>query len=155
MTTSAYQRPADFDTFWQSVLDDLARLPMAPEVEEILLRSTDFATVYGVRLTSIGLYRIFGYLSVPRGPGPFPARYFLPRYGSVSDLVPQGTATASGGITLPSPSASGASAAPTVPTPQAFPASLPTAPTTRHPTSTGASWPTAAGAWSTWPSVPR
>ena len=92
MTTSAYQRPADFDTFWQSVLDELARLPMAPEVEEIPLRSSDFATVYGVRLTSSGPYRIFGYLSIPKGNGPFPARYFLPRYGSVSDLVPQGTA---------------------------------------------------------------
>ena len=92
MSTSTYQRPGDFDTFWQGVLAELARLPMAPEVEQIPLRSNDFATVYGVRLTSMGPYRISGYLSVPRGQGPFPARYFLPRYGSVSDLVPQGTA---------------------------------------------------------------
>ena len=92
MTTTAYERPADFDTFWQGVLADLAQLPMAPEVEEVPLRSSDYATVYGVRLTSIGPYRIFGYLSVPKGQGPFPARCFLPRYGSVSDLVPQGTA---------------------------------------------------------------
>ena len=60
-------------------------------MEEVPLRSTDYANVYGVRLTSTGPYRIFGYLSIPRGQGPFPARYFLPRYGSVSDLVPQGT----------------------------------------------------------------
>ena len=92
MTTTAYERPTDFDTFWQGVLADLAQLPMAPEVEEVPLRSSDYATVYGVRLTSIGPYRIFGYLSVPKGQGPFPARCFLPRYGSVSDLVPQGTA---------------------------------------------------------------
>ena len=92
MTTPAYEQPADFDAFWQSVLAELAQLPMAPEVEEISLRSSDIATVYGVRLTSIGPYRIFGYLSVPKGSGPFPARYFLPRYGSVTDLVPQGTA---------------------------------------------------------------
>ena len=92
MTTSAYQRPADFDTFWQSVLAELAQLPATPEVEEVPLRTTDFATVYGVRLTSIGPYRIFGYLSIPRSAeGGLPARYFLPRYGSVSDLVPQGT----------------------------------------------------------------
>ncbi len=92
MTTPAYEQPADFDAFWQSVLAELALLPLAPEVEEIPLRSSEFATVYGVRLTSIGPYRIFGYLSVPKGQGPFPARYFLPRYGSVTDLVPQGTA---------------------------------------------------------------
>ena len=91
MTTSAYQRPDDFDNFWQAVLNELTQLPAAPEVEEVPLRSSDFATVYGVRLTSTGPYRIFGYLSIPQGQGPFPARYFLPRYGSVSDLVPQGT----------------------------------------------------------------
>ena len=91
MTTSTYQRPGDFDTFWQDVLSELAQLPAAPEVEDMPLRSTDFATAYGVRLTSIGPYRIYGYLSIPHGEGPFPARYFLPRYGSVTDLVPQGT----------------------------------------------------------------
>ena len=92
MSTSTYERPADFDAFWQGVLAELAQLPMAPEMEEVPLRSSDFATVYGVRLTSIGPYRIFGYLSIPNGQGPFPARFFLPRYGSVSDLAPQGTA---------------------------------------------------------------
>ena len=91
MSTSAYERPGDFDPFWQSVLAELARLPAAPEVEDIPLRATDFAAVYGVRLTSVGPYRIYGYLSIPHGQGPFPARYFLPRYGSVTDLVPQGT----------------------------------------------------------------
>ena len=85
-------KPADFDNYWQATLDQLAQLPAAPEVVEIPLRSTDFATAYGVRLTSIGPYRIYGYLSIPVGDGPFPAKYFLPRYGSVVDLVPQGTA---------------------------------------------------------------
>ena len=85
-------KPADFDSYWRATLDQLAQLPAAPEVVEIPLRSTDFATAYGVRLTSIGPYRIYGYLSIPVGDGPFPAKYFLPRYGSVVDLVPQGTA---------------------------------------------------------------
>ena len=92
MTTLIGARPADFDSYWQATLDELARFPAAPEVTEIPLRSTDFATAYGVRLTSIGPYRIFGYLSIPHGGGPFPAKYFLPRYGSVTDLVPQGSA---------------------------------------------------------------
>ena len=90
--TMSGTRPADFDSYWQATLDRLAQLPAAPEVVEIPLRSTDFATAYGVRLTSIGPYRIYGYLSIPAGDGPFPAKYFLPRYGSVVDLVPQGTA---------------------------------------------------------------
>lgn len=92
MNASSNSKPQDFDNFWQDVLAELDATPSAPEVEEIPIRSTDFATAYGVRLTSIGPYRIYGYLSVPHGSGPFPARYHLPRYGSVTDLVPQGQA---------------------------------------------------------------
>lgn len=91
MSTATRGRPDDFDAFWLAVLKELDQLPPAAEVEEIPLRTTDFATAYGVQLTSIGPYRIFGYLSIPRGEGPFPARYFLSRYGSVADIVPQGT----------------------------------------------------------------
>lgn len=92
MTTLSENRPDDFDNYWQATLAELAALPAAPEIQEIPLRATDFAIAYGVRLTSIGPYRIYAYLSIPRGGGPFPARYFLPRYGSVADLVPQGSA---------------------------------------------------------------
>jgi cephalosporin-C deacetylase len=92
MTTLTEAKPRDFDGYWHAVLDELAALPPAPEVVEMPLRSTDFAAAYGVKLTSIGPYRIFGYLSIPKGAGPFPARYYLPRYGSVTDLVPQGSA---------------------------------------------------------------
>ena len=86
--------PAGLDHYWQTTLDELAKLPAAPEVEEITLRSTDFATAYSVHLTSIGPYRIFAYLSIPRGNGPFPARYYLPRYGSVVEPIPQGAPNA-------------------------------------------------------------
>ena len=97
MTTITGTKPNDFDAYWQDVLAELARFPAAPETQVLPLRSTDFATAYGVRLTSIGPYRIYGYLSIPNSDlwtdhGPFPARYHLPRYGSVQDLVPQGQA---------------------------------------------------------------
>ena len=90
-TSSIEGNPQEFDAYWQATMAELSRLPTAPEVEEIPLRSAEFATAYGVQVTSIGPYRIFGYLSIPHGQGPFPARYFLPRYGSVADIVPQGT----------------------------------------------------------------
>ena len=91
MTVLSGAKPDGFDSFWEAALGELARLPAAPEVEEIRLRSTDYATAYGVRLTSVGPYRIYAYLSIPRGDGPFPAKCFLPRYGSVVDFVPQGS----------------------------------------------------------------
>jgi cephalosporin-C deacetylase len=84
--------PADFDRYWQDLLEELARYPTRPEIDYIALRSTDFATLYGVRLTSIGPYRLFGYLSIPTGAGPFPAIYYTPKHQSVLEIIPQGTA---------------------------------------------------------------
>lgn len=65
---------------------ELARYPLAVEMERNALRSTEFATVYNVRLTSVGPYRIFGYYSVPVGDGPFPGLMNAPRYGSVNHV---------------------------------------------------------------------
>ncbi|MBX6341010.1 MAG: acetylxylan esterase, partial [Thermomicrobiaceae bacterium] len=48
------QRPADFDAYWDAVDDELDRYPAAPELELLGRHSTDFCTVYAVRLTSIG-----------------------------------------------------------------------------------------------------
>ena len=43
-------------------------------------------TCYTLRLTSIGPYRIFGYYSVPTGPGAHPGLLLTPRYGSVNHV---------------------------------------------------------------------
>jgi cephalosporin-C deacetylase len=82
----------EFDAYWRETLDELDRRPACPEIEAIPLRSTTFATLYGVRLTSVGPYRVFGYLSLPAGRGPFPAIYYAPKYQSVLEIIPQGTA---------------------------------------------------------------
>jgi cephalosporin-C deacetylase len=84
--------PVVVHEYWQETLDALARYPARPEIELLPLRSTAFATLFGVRLTSLGPYRLFGYLSIPRGAGPFPAIYYAPKYQSVLEIIPQGTA---------------------------------------------------------------
>lgn len=81
-----------FSEYWQETLDGLERFPARAEIDPIPLRSTDFATLYGVRLTSFGPYRLFGYLSIPAGTGPFPAIYYTPKYQSVLEIIPQGVA---------------------------------------------------------------
>ena len=75
-----------FAAYWDEVDTELARYPMAVEMERNALRSSEFSTVYNVRLTSIGPYRIFGYYSVPVGDGPFPGLLVAPRYGSVNHV---------------------------------------------------------------------
>ena len=80
------QRPADFEAYWDAVDQELARYPAAPTLERLALPSDEFSTVYALRLTSIGPYRIFGYLSVPAGAGPFPGLLVAPHYGSVNHL---------------------------------------------------------------------
>lgn len=85
--------PGDgFERYWGRVLGRLADTPPAPESIEIPMRETGFARLYGIRLTGVGPYRLFGYLSVPKGEGPFPAIYWTPPYGSVQEIIPQGTA---------------------------------------------------------------
>lgn len=83
MSNTIVERPTDFDGYWSATMDELAALPIAPELTELPARSTDFGTVYGLHLTSLGSYRIFAYYCVPHGEGPFPVLYTLPNYGSV------------------------------------------------------------------------
>lgn len=73
-------------TYWQAIDDELARVSAEPALELIPSRTTVESTFYEVRLTSIGPYRIFATLSVPNGPGHFPALLETPRYGSVNYL---------------------------------------------------------------------
>ena len=90
--TTQLERPHDFDWYWQQVLEELAQYPPRPEVEMVPLRCTDFATMYGVRLTSIGPYRLFAYLSLPKeeAAAPFPTVFYFPGYSSVDNPIPQG-----------------------------------------------------------------
>jgi cephalosporin-C deacetylase-like acetyl esterase len=46
--------------------------------------SSERFTVWALRMTSIGPIRIFAYLSLPTGDGPFPAVLEAPRFGSVN-----------------------------------------------------------------------
>lgn len=79
-------KPEGFEAYWGAVDEELARYPMAVELERNALRSSEFSTVYNAKITSIGPYRIFGYLSVPVGDGPFPGLINAPRYGSVNHV---------------------------------------------------------------------
>jgi len=71
-------------SFWDRVDAELAGVPMAAELRPIAERALSDSTLYLVRLTSIGPYRITAYYSVPNRPGPHPGLLLTPRYGSVN-----------------------------------------------------------------------
>jgi cephalosporin-C deacetylase len=77
-------KPDDLDAWWDAIDDELAAIPGNPEFTVQALQSTDFATVYRVRMTSIGNYPIAAWLSVPTGEGPFPAIVGTPLYRSAA-----------------------------------------------------------------------
>lgn len=86
MSETATSRPADFDAYWSAVDQELAQYPAAPTLEALALPSDEYSTVYGVKLTSSGPYRIFGYLSIPKAEGKHPGLLIAPGYGSVNHL---------------------------------------------------------------------
>jgi len=79
--------PADLDGYWSAVMDELAALPVAAELTVNPLRSTEFATLYDLKLTSVGPYRIHAFFSIPTGDGPFPALLLTGGYGSVVHIA--------------------------------------------------------------------
>lgn len=81
--TRSSTAPADLDAYWDAIDAELAAIPAAPESEASALHSTEHSTTYRVKLTSIGPYRFEIFLSIPDGPGPFPALLLTPGYGSV------------------------------------------------------------------------
>jgi len=85
-------RPQDFDEYWQQVCSALDATPIAAEEEHLPVRSGEFCECYAVRFTGIGPYRLFGYLSIPHGDGPFPTLLNGPGYRSVVEPLPQGDA---------------------------------------------------------------
>jgi cephalosporin-C deacetylase len=80
VTTSA-------ERFWLETEAVLAEIPV-----DVGLQRDDFYSqpdwdVYQMRYNSADGFRLFAWLSVPKGHGPFPAIVRMPDYGSVHDIV--------------------------------------------------------------------
>ncbi len=80
MTTEA-------DRFWRQTEAVLDEVPV-----DVRLHRDDFYSqpdwdVFQMRYASADGFRLFAWLSVPHGDGPFPAIVRMPDYGSVHDIV--------------------------------------------------------------------
>jgi cephalosporin-C deacetylase len=91
--------PADFDAFWEMGKKELALIPMDPQLEKSDKQSTEQMTCYKISLANVGGKRIHGWLSVPRGKGPFPAILTVPGAG-VSGIRPDKGHAALGALSM-------------------------------------------------------
>lgn len=73
--------PGDFKLFWQHNREKLDRVPMDPQLTLSPKNSSDYATVYKINLGNIMGTRVYGWLGVPNGKGPFPAILTVPAAG--------------------------------------------------------------------------
>ena len=78
----------DHESFWQRLEEELAQVPLQPEERHNAFYSETDVDVFEVRYDGLGSYRLFAWLCVPRGKGPFWGLVQMPNYGSAV-AVPQ------------------------------------------------------------------
>lgn len=85
--TATAKAPGDFDEFWKAQCDELAKVRIDQVVEPWVTESTPAVTVYRINLASIDERRVYGWIAVPKGEGPFPAILTVP-YAGVYGIKP-------------------------------------------------------------------
>lgn len=75
------------DRFWQGTEAALAEFPVNVRLHRDVFYSQPDWDVHQMRYTSADGFRVFAWLSVPKGRGAFPAIVRMPDYGSVHDIV--------------------------------------------------------------------
>ena len=92
------QEPADFDAFWQNQKDQLAAVPL--DIQIYLQQRNTYSSTYAFNLAQVDGRRVYGYVVVPDGDGPFPATLRLPAFGRGANLTTPDVAGAERGNAL-------------------------------------------------------
>ena len=77
--------PADFDAFWAGQRALLAEVPIDTRLE--FIDETEFSTRYRFSAGSVDGRRVYGYIVMPKGPGPKPAALRLPPFSQAANLT--------------------------------------------------------------------
>lgn len=75
-----YETPADFMKFWEDGRKEIADKPVS--LTKIDAKSNDAQTTYRVVVDVLHGEKLYGYLSVPNGKGPYPAYVTVPGAGA-------------------------------------------------------------------------
>jgi len=89
------EEPSDFDAFWASQRNLKNNLPM--DMQMSYHEENSYQTTYTFSLANIEGRRTYGYISIPKGSGPFPASITLPPYGTSRAVVGADTESAEKG----------------------------------------------------------
>jgi len=82
--------PADFLAHWQNLKNSLAAVPIAPQLTPLFPDPNPNTTDYRINLGMIDGRKVYGYLSIPQGNGPFPALiHFAPFSDGPNSCTPQ------------------------------------------------------------------
>jgi cephalosporin-C deacetylase-like acetyl esterase len=73
--------PDDFDAFWEAGKNELAKVPMNPKLERSEKHGNTQVDCYKITLDNVEGKKVQGWLSVPKGTGPFPAILTVPGAG--------------------------------------------------------------------------
>ena len=92
--------PKDFEAFWKDTLAKARQLPENVELQKIEELSNSKATYYRFGINTLNQERVYGFLGVPCGPGPFPALVLFPGAGQGAGMPWDIGLTAPGAITL-------------------------------------------------------
>jgi cephalosporin-C deacetylase-like acetyl esterase len=85
----AAKLPADFEAFWSHAKEELAGIPLDVKLTPVERPSEPDVSIYKLSLANVQESRVYGWLSVPKKRGPFPAVLVVPGAG----VYPQGPAT--------------------------------------------------------------
>lgn len=79
--TPTVSEPSDFDSFWESSKNELAKIPINAIMTLLPQKSTPTVNVYHVGVNNIGNSKFYGVLAVPTKPGKYPAVLQVPGAG--------------------------------------------------------------------------
>ena len=77
--------PSNLDAFWNTRKAELAAIPIDPQLT--FHESHQYGTTHRLELSNIDGRKVYGYISIPTGSGPFPAIVSLPPAGAGANLV--------------------------------------------------------------------
>ena len=73
--------PENFDRFWREAKAELLRIPIDAQLEEVAVVDSGDAKRFKVSLANVNGSRVYGWLHLPEGNGPFPTVLSIPGSG--------------------------------------------------------------------------